>query len=228
MLKAFKVARGIAIALIIVFYALLVHYANTLGHPTLLGAVLALLPLLLIAFLYAVKMDSKLLGLSFILLLLVVSWWALPLIELHTGLIFWLQDIGLMLMLLITFARTLLAGRKPLCVSFAEIINGGPLPANHERYAHKVTIAWVIFFGLIIFTSTLLFFFAPLATWSFFVNFLTLPLVAMMFVAEFLVRRRVLTDLPTGNVLDAVRAYLDSKNADSKHMNSKHAKSKHV
>lgn len=228
MLKALKVVRGIAITLIIVSYALLVHYANTLGHPTLLGALLALSPLLLIAFLYAVKMNSKLLGLSFILLLLVGSWWALPLIELHTGLIFWLQDIGLMLMLLITFARTLLAGRKPLCVSFAEIIHGGPLPANHERYARKVTIAWVIFFGLIIFTSTLLFFFAPLATWSFFVNFLTLPLVAMMFVAEFLVRRRVLSDLPTGNVLDAVRAYLHSKHADSKHADSKHTDSQHV
>lgn len=217
MLKALKVARGLAIASIIVAYAVLAHYANTVGHPTLLGAILALLPLLLIAFLYAIKLDSRFIGLGFILIVLIASWWALPLIEQHTGLIFWLQDIGLMLMLLLTFARTLLAGRKPLCVSFAEIIHGGPLPADHERYAHKVTVAWVMFFGSIMLTSTLLFFFAPLASWSFFVNFLTLPLVALMFVAEYLLRRRVLTDLPQGNVLDAVRTYLSSKNADSKH-----------
>lgn len=213
MRKVLKVARGIAIASIIVSYALLAHHVNTLGHPTLLGALLALSPVLLIAFLYAVKMNSRLLGLTFILVVLVANWWALPLIKSHTALLFWLQDIGLMLMLLITFFRTLLAGRKPLCVSFAEIIHGGPLPAEHERYARNVTIAWVIFFGLIILTSTLLFLFVSLSTWSFFVNFLTLPLVAMMFIAEFLVRRRVLTDLPHGNVLDAVRAYLDSKHA---------------
>lgn len=217
MLKALKVARGLAIASIIVAYAVLAHYANTVGHPTLLGAILALLPLLLIAFLYAIKLDSRLIGLGLLLIVLIASWCALPLIEQHTGLIFWLQDIGLMLMLMLTFARTLLAGRKSLCVSFAEIIHGGPLPVDHERYAHKVTVAWVMFFGLIMLTSTLLFFFAPLASWSFFVNFLTLPLVALMFVAEYLVRRRVLTDLPQGNVLDAVRAYLSSKSADSKH-----------
>lgn len=211
--KVFKVARGLAVACVIVAFALLVHYVNTLGYPTLLGALLALSPLLLITFAFALQMHNKLLSLGLILLVLVCSWWALPFIEQHTSLIFWCQDIGLMLVLLITFARTLFAGHKPLCVSFAEIIYGGKLPADHERYAHKLTIAWVIFFGLMIVISTVLFFFAPLATWSFFVNFLTLPLVAAMFIAEFLVRRRVLTDLPDGNVLDAVRAYLDSRHA---------------
>jgi uncharacterized membrane protein len=209
--KAFKVVRGLIIALSIVAFALLVHHVNTLGQHSLLGALLALAPLVLIAFVYAINMDSKLYGSGLILLVLIVSWWALPLVQQHTGLIFWLQDISLLLMLFITFARTLMAGRKPLCVSFAEIINGGPLPADHEHYVYKVTVAWVIFFALMIAASTLLFFFAPLATWSFFVNFLTLPLVALMFIAEYLVRRRVLTDLPTGNVLDAVRAYLDSR-----------------
>lgn len=211
--QAFKVVRGLLILLVIASFAVLVHHVNTLGHASLLGALLALAPLLLITFVFAMNLDSRLLGVSFILLVLMVSWWTLPLIKQHTGLIFWLQDVGLMLMLLITFARTLLAGRKPLCVGFAEIMNGGPLPAEHERYTYHVTIAWVIFFGMMIAISTVLFFFAPLATWSFFVNFLTLPLVALMFIAEYLVRRSVLTDLPTGNVLDAVRAYINSTRA---------------
>ncbi|MGZ8252126.1 MAG: hypothetical protein ACXWT7_07260, partial [Methylophilaceae bacterium] len=94
------------------------------------------------------------------------------------------------------------------CVHFAEMINGGALPPEHERYARYVTVAWVIFFALMLLTSTLLFFLAPLATWSIFVNFLTLPLVALMFVLEFMVRRRVLVALPSGHILDAVRAYL--------------------
>lgn len=213
MRKTLKVIRGVSLVFIIVAYAVLVHHVNTSGQSSRLGALLALAPLFLITLTFALRATSKPLGISLILLFLLGSWLALPLFEQHTALIFWLQDVGLMLLLLVTFARTLLPGRKPLCIHFAEIINGGTLPIAHEHYAYKVTIAWVIFFAAIILASTVLFFFAPLTTWSFFVNFLTLPLVALMFIVEFLVRRQVLTDLPVGNVLDAVRAYLNSKRA---------------
>ena len=213
MLKALKLIRGIGVILIIVGYALLVHHVNTSGQSSRLGALLALAPLLLITLTFALKVSSKLLGLGLMLVFLAASWLTLPLIELYTAWIFWLQDIGLMLILLVTFARTLLPGRKALCVHFAELINGGALPIDHQRYAYNVTIAWMIFFAIIILISTLLFFLAPLASWSFFVNFLTLPLVGLMFIAEFMVRRQVLTDLPEGNILDAVRAYLNSKKA---------------
>ncbi len=213
MQKTLKVMRGIGLVLIIVTYAVLVHHVNTSGQASRLGAVLALAPLLLITATFACRLTPKLLGISLIVLFLISSWVTLPLIEQHTAVIFWLQDIGLMLLLLVTFGRTLLPGHKPLCVHFAEIINGGTLTLDHERYAYKVTIAWVLFFAAIILTSTVLFYFAPLATWSFFVNFLTLPLVALMFIIEFLVRRQVLTNLPDTNVLDAVRAYLNSKRA---------------
>jgi uncharacterized membrane protein len=55
--------------------------------------------------------------------------------------------------------------------------------------------------------STGLFFLAPLVIWSFFANFLTLPLVALMFIAEYWVRRWVLPDVQQTHILDAVRAY---------------------
>jgi uncharacterized membrane protein len=213
MLRVLKVVRAIGIVMIVVAYALLVHHVNTSGQSSMLGALLALAPLLLITLTFALNVTSKPLGMSIVLLFLIISWLALPMIAQHTASIFWLQDIGLMLILLVTFARTLLSGRKALCVHFAELINGGALPIAHERYAYKVTVAWVIFFATMMLASSLLFFLAPLASWSFFANFLTLPLVALMFIVEFLVRRQVLTDLPEGNVLDAVRAYLNSKNA---------------
>jgi len=202
------IARGFCIALIILTYAILVHHVNASGQASALGAILALAPLLLLAITLAGNASSRLAGASLLLVSAVLSWLAWPAIKQHTGLIFWMQDIGLMLVLMITFGRTLLAGRKPLCVHFAEMINGGTLPPEHERYARRVTVAWVIFFALMMLTSTLLFFLAPLATWSIFVNFLTLPLVALMFVLEFMVRRRVLAALPSGHILDAVRAYL--------------------
>jgi uncharacterized membrane protein len=59
--------------------------------------------------------------------------------------------------------------------------------------------------------SALLFALAPLGVWSLFANLLTLPLVAAMFVAEFLVRMRVCPELGHGGlargVLRSVRAY---------------------
>jgi uncharacterized membrane protein len=202
------IARGFCIALIILIYAILVHHVNASGQASSLGAMLALAPVLLLVITLAGNASSRFAGAGLLLVSAVLSWLAWPAIKQYTGLVFWMQDIGLMLVLLITFGRTLLAGRKPLCVHFAEMINGGALPPEHERYARRVTVAWVIFFALMLLTSTLLFFLASLATWSIFVNFLTLPLVALMFVLEFMVRRRVLMALPSGHILDAVRAYL--------------------
>jgi uncharacterized membrane protein len=46
-----------------------------------------------------------------------------------------------------------------------------------------------------------------LATWSVFANFLTLPLVALMFIGEYWIRRRVLPEMRHMHILDAVRAF---------------------
>jgi len=234
-----KIARGVSVAAIIVIYALLVHHVNTLIqanisqstivqfsfagfgiiHTNTFGAILALAPLFLIVMTYAFNAKSRLLGGGSLLMFCVLCWLLWSLVKQHTSLIFWLLDVGLMLALLMTFGQTLIGDRKPLCVFFAEIINGGQLPADHEVYARNVTIAWVIFFALIIVISTLLFFLAPLSIWSFFVNFLTLPLVALMFIAEYFVRKRLLTNLPNGNVMDAVNAYLAKSALDKLALN---------
>ena len=205
-----RIARGLSIAVMIVTYAVLVHYVNASGQASMLGAILALAPIFLLTATVAWQAKSRIAGTGLLLISCLAIWLAWPFVRQHTGLIFWIQDVGLMLVLLVTFGRTLQEDRKPLCVHFAEMVNGGVLPAEHERYAHKVTVAWVAFFAMMIITSTLLFFLAPLATWSIFVNFLTLPLVGLMFIAEFMVRRRVLIDFPGGNILDAVRAYMNN------------------
>lgn len=210
MRRAIKIARGFFILLIIVTYAVLVHHVNASGQASVLGAVLALAPIFLLLMTFALQADSRIAGLGLLLVSIIFCWFSWSFVKQHTDIIFWIQDIGIMMILLLTFGRTLLKDRKPLCVHFAEVINGDQaLPPAHVIYARQVTIAWVMFFAIIIIISTLLFFLAPLAIWSIFVNFLTLPLVALMFVVEFMVRRRVLTDLPTGNMLDAVRAYLN-------------------
>lgn len=202
-----RIMRVAGVVAMIAIYAMLVHYVNASGQARALGATLALAPLLLIGFALLTRAESRVGGITLLAATITLAWWYWPLIEQHTGLIFWLQDIGLLLALFITFARTLPAGRKPLCVSFAEVIHGGDLPPTHTHYAKQVTVAWVVFFALMAITSTLLFFLTPLVVWSFFVNFLTLPLVALMFIVEYFVRHHVLPDIPRAPILAAVKAY---------------------
>lgn len=204
-----RTARWAGIAALIITYAALVHYVNASGQASMLGALLALAPVIVISLTLAWNSSSRPAGLALLGVTCIVSWAGWSLIEHHTGFLFWIQDVSLMLILFMTFGRTLLAGRKPLCVYFAEMIHG-PLAPSHELYARRVTWAWVMFFGMMALTSTLLFFLAPLAIWSIFVNFLTLPLVALMFIIEYWVRQRAIPDIPHGHILDAVRAYLNT------------------
>jgi uncharacterized membrane protein len=205
-------ARTCATAAGIVAYALLVHHVNATGQISALGAVLVLMPVLALGAALARSPASRGSGLFVLLTAGLIAWRAWPQLERHSALLFWLQDVGLMLFLLAGFARTLRPGHKPLCVQFAEMMHG-PLSSAHAAYARQATLAWALFFAAMAAVSTLLFFLAPLAVWSAFANFLTLPLIALMFVAEFLVRRRLLAEA-SGSPLDALRAYLNRANGN--------------
>lgn len=204
-----RIARGVGIAAAIAVYAVLVHRVNASGQPGILGAFLAMAPVFLIGLAMLSNTRLRLGGLLLLGLGGLVFWSTWPTIAQHSGVLFWIQDMGLLLTLLATFSRTLFGGRTPLCVTFAEMVHG-PLSPAHERYARQVTVAWMVFFGLLAAISTLLFLLTPLTVWSVYANFMVLPLVALMFVAEYLVRRRILSDTSHGHILDAVNAYLKS------------------
>jgi uncharacterized membrane protein len=100
--------------------------------------------------------------------------------------------------LLSGFALTLRPGHEPLITAMARRMHG--LTPEMVGYTRKVTIAWSLFFAAQLATSVALFCFAPLTVWSFFVNILDIPLVALMFVAEYAVRLRVLDDPPRHSI----------------------------
>jgi uncharacterized membrane protein len=52
--------------------------------------------------------------------------------------------------------------------------------------------------------------YSPLRVWSAFSYFATFPLVVLMFVGEYVVRRRVLPPLHRSGLWDSVLVYLDS------------------
>jgi uncharacterized membrane protein len=86
----------------------------------------------------------------------------------------------------------------------------GPLSPREVLYTRHVTLAWTVFFFAIVAISVLLFLHAALRIWSIYINFCVLPLIGAMFLAEYLVRRRVLPLVKRGGLLATVRVYFAS------------------
>jgi uncharacterized membrane protein len=89
--------------------------------------------------------------------------------------------------LLAVFGTSLLPGRDALVTALARHMHG-PIRDDMAAYTRKLTWLWCGFFAAQLSASLLLLLFAPLATWSFFVNVLNLPLLVLMFVAEYALR----------------------------------------
>jgi len=114
----------------------------------------------------------------------------------------------------VMFGRSLARGREPLCTHWANRVQG-PLSPPLERYTRQVTVAWTLFFALLTAAQVLLFLLAPLPVWSTFANFFCLPLVAAMFIGEYLVRSQLLPDIDHASILDGVRAFLGAAAPDA-------------
>jgi uncharacterized membrane protein len=120
--------------------------------------------------------------------------------------VYLLQQCGFNAILAFGFGRSLLEGRVPLCTQLADRLHG-PLSLRELRYTRRVTGAWVIFFLLNMAATFLLFEFAPLRIWSLFVNFCSLPLILLMFAAEYAVRRRALPQTQHSGLMATLRVY---------------------
>jgi uncharacterized membrane protein len=199
--------RHTLVAASILLYALLEHYSSTTPGTAALGAVLATSPLLLAWLLIVRRLARPWISLPLALLvagLVLLSYWRQ--IERNFPLMFMLQEVGVYLMLAFGFGRSLLAGQVPLCTHWASMLHG-PLSEPVVRYTRSVTLAWTLFFVAISGSSALLYLFAPLRVWSVFSNFLTLPLVALMFAIEYELRRRRLPWMRHASLADTARAY---------------------
>ena len=201
-----RVLRWLGIATLMIGYPLLAHYTNESAHSGNLGALVAIAPVIFLALVLVWRSHQRIVMLGVLALACATLWAGWSALTQHFGMVYWLQYVGMQLVLFITFARTLIAGRQPLCTQFAESVHA-PLTPQQQIYTRQITIAWSLFFVAMAAVSTLLFFLAPLTAWSVFDNFLTLPLVALMFIAEYWVHRWVLPDMQHAHILDAARAF---------------------
>jgi uncharacterized membrane protein len=129
-----------------------------------------------------------------------------PLFAQNFSIVYLVQQAGFYSIMAFTFGRSLRKDRVPLCTELADRLHG-PLSALELRYTRSVTVAWALFFLLNLAATFLLYRFAPLRIWSLFVNFCSLPLILLMFVAEYLVRRRVLPQVQRSGLIATLRVY---------------------
>ncbi len=117
-----------------------------------------------------------------------------------------LSSAALNLFLLWLFGRTLMRGNEPLISQISRHING-KLDPEVAGYTRNVTIAWCIFFALQVIISFLLYAYAPIAAWSFFINVMNLPLLMAMFVGEKAYRTARFPDHPKTSILKVIEVY---------------------
>lgn len=197
----------VAVVLLAVPGALLAHYAITRAESPTLGALVAAFPLLAVAF-FALRRSGAgrpRTGLALVggAIVLYVLWGA---VESHYQSIYFLEHAGTNLLLGIMFGRTLAGTSEPLCTRFARAVHGTLTP-EVASYSRRVTLVWTVFFLGLTIVSCALYLGGYTAAWSILANFLTLPLVALLFIVEYAVRRRVIKQGGHGHILDGVAAF---------------------
>ncbi|MDP2266529.1 MAG: hypothetical protein Q8J70_08280 [Thiobacillus sp.] len=204
-----RAVRWVVIAAGAIAYPVLAHYSTSPVAVTTtpwLGVGISLAPSLAILLWLTWNSSRKpamLLLCAGVGMLLWGFWGAL---ERNFSWAYFIQHAGTNLMLAAVFGVTLARGRQALCSRFAEAVHGSLTP-EVAHYSRQVTLAWTLFFIAVSLVSGLLFFLAPLETWSVFANFLTFPLVLLMFAVEFLVRLRKLPNLEKHSILDGMLAF---------------------
>ena len=195
-----------AVVLFFIAYSLLSHYSNLNPQARDLAVALALAPMLTLGAILLWRSSSAwitLAGACAAALSLRAGW---PLLLQNFSLVYLVQQAGFYSIMAFTFARTLRKGHVPLCTQFADKVHG-PLRPLELRYTRSVTIAWALFFLLNLAATFLMFEFAPLRVWSLFANFISLPLILLMFVAEYAIRRRVLPQVQRNGLMATLRVY---------------------
>lgn len=171
----------------LVGYQGLLHWAIS-GDPRGLGEFLTIAPLAAALIWFLGRSWRGRLGLSVLVLAAFAAWIASGAASASPALVYLLPHAGAYLFMLWLFGRTLMPGREALITRLARRVHDGTLPAQIERYTRHVTAAWCVFFAGMALSSLLLYLFASLAVWSVFANLLNAPLLAAMFLAEYLYR----------------------------------------
>ena len=198
-------------------WSLLAHKAAASSTPNALAAALSVSPMLALAFAMAWRSAHRavLLGLwlATCAFLYAMSDW----LVMHYHWVFLLEHVGVYALLAVGFGKSLRRGSTPMVTRFARLVHTTLSPALMS-YTRAVTWAWTLYFSGVCALSLLLFWLAPIAVWSTFANLLGVPMLVLMFAAEYAVRFWALPPQDRAGPLEAIRAYRQSSsNASARH-----------
>lgn len=183
-----KLAVGAVVAMAFLAYQFLMHKVLAVGQIAPFEAALVLSPFAIAAG-WAIKVEM-----GWSLAILVASSLTLAVFAAvsyfsfeHSVFTFGLPHMAGNLFMMWFFARTLRGGRVPLITTIARKVHG-TLKPEIERYTRTVTFAWSLFFAIQVAVSMTLFAFAPLDVWSTYINLLNVPMIILMFIAEYIYR----------------------------------------
>lgn len=218
---------GLAVVLV-VGYALASHLALTLPGGKTTAAVLAVgIPsVVVVAWVFQwvfhrlanrvdkplhTKVKAALAGFIAVVPVFVFLYLTWPLMLANAEAVYFAQHVGTNGLLAWVFGRTLADGSTPLIVTFAKMIHP-TLPREIESYARKVTVAWTWFFVITCAISVVLYMAAPLYAWSAFALLLQWPSVAVFFIGEYLLRKKLFKTFDHATLKQGFDAYRQSQN----------------
>lgn len=196
-----------AVFAIFVGYAALSHFGYSDPNAKALGAALSVAPVMLIGVILLWRWTHALAALLAAALLCALLYWYWPIVEKHYPCSDLVQQCGLYGLVAVAFARSLFGSRVPLCTQLADKLHGSLAPAE-IIYLRRATVAWAIFYILLTAAILILYFTAPLRSWSLFVNFATIGLMIIAGIIDFAIRYRVLPRRPGDGILAIIRRSL--------------------
>jgi len=197
-----------AIAVAGAAYLTFSHLLTVAERPSVLMLALGVTPLTIMALIAALHSRMRWLALTLLALLALTVLLYLEELRNHVNWLYFMQHAGAMVLLAVTFGSTLGRGdTDALCSRVTRLMLPGPADPTYMRYTWKVTVVWTIYFIASAIVSVGLFFFGPIAVWSYFANLLTPVIVGLMFVVEYLVRVRVLPDRAHFSIAQTIQAY---------------------
>lgn len=191
---------------VVIGYPVAMHLLLTTGQWPVITLLFALAPFALAPF-SLLSAGHLLWGALAALALLALSSWGWQTLLHRQDLIYLLQNVGMQGLLAGMFGHTLLPGYEPLIAQLARRVHREDYSEAIARYARQATWAWTLYFVAMGLASVLIFVLAPLAVWSYFVNFLSFLTLGAMFAGEYAVRRWRLRGIRHMSFLQSVRLY---------------------
>lgn len=138
---------------------------------------------------------------------LVGLWFWLDLPSLTPPQVLLMQHVGTHVALGLVFGLSALAGREALVTRMARLFHGGQVTEEMVAYSRQVNHVWTLYFGLMATVSLVLYLSGQAFWWSILSNFLTMPIVVLIFMIELAVRRKRLPNQRHASIRESIQAY---------------------